>query len=78
MVLNLIAALLVAGAGHLTKQRQEFQAQVAPWFPAHSDTVGATEEARVLAVCRVHGDLRHQLRSALQVLAISGPIVGHG
>ncbi len=32
-------ALLAAGTGHLTKQRQEFQAQVPAWFPAHPDTV---------------------------------------
>jgi uncharacterized membrane protein len=33
------AALLTAGAGHLTKQRQEFQAQVPSWFPADPDSV---------------------------------------
>jgi uncharacterized membrane protein len=32
-------ALLVAGTGHLTLQRQEFQAQVPSWFPADADTV---------------------------------------
>ena len=31
--------LLVAGTGHLTKQRQEFRAQVPAWFPADPDTV---------------------------------------
>jgi len=33
------AGLLIAGTGHLTKQRQEFQAQVPSWFPADPDTV---------------------------------------
>ena len=33
------AALLTAGTGHLTKQREEFQAQVPSWFPAEPDTV---------------------------------------
>ncbi len=33
------AALLIAGTGHLTKQRQEFRAQVPSWFPADPDAV---------------------------------------
>ena len=33
------AVLLIAGIGHLTKQRQEFRAQVPTWFPADPDTV---------------------------------------
>ena len=33
------AALLTAGTGHLTKQREEFQAQVPEWFPADPDAV---------------------------------------
>lgn len=33
------AALLAAGTGHLTKQREEFRAQVPSWFPAEPDTV---------------------------------------
>jgi uncharacterized membrane protein len=37
--LALGAGLLVAGTGHLTKQREEFQAQVPSWFPADADTV---------------------------------------
>ena len=32
-------ALLVAGTGHLTTQREEFQAQVPSWFPADEDAV---------------------------------------
>jgi uncharacterized membrane protein len=32
-------ALLVAGTGHLTVQRQEFQAQVPEWFPLADDLV---------------------------------------
>lgn len=32
-------ALLVAGTGHLTVQRQEFQAQVPTWFPVDDDVV---------------------------------------
>ena len=32
-------ALLVAGTGHLTAQRQEFQAQVPDWFPLDDDLV---------------------------------------
>ena len=33
------AALLTAGTGHLTKQREEFQNQVPAWFPADPDVV---------------------------------------
>ena len=33
------AVLLTAGTGHLTKQRQEFQAQVPSWFPVDPDVV---------------------------------------
>ncbi len=33
------AALAGAGIGHLTVQREEFQAQVPPWFPADPDLV---------------------------------------
>ena len=33
------AALIVAGTGHLTVQRQEFQAQVPNWFPVDEDAV---------------------------------------
>ena len=33
------AFLLTAGAGHLTKQRQEFRAQVPAWFPGDPDGV---------------------------------------
>jgi uncharacterized membrane protein len=33
------AALLAAGTGHLTWQREEFQAQVPSWFPADKDLV---------------------------------------
>ena len=33
------AALLLAGTGHLTVQREEFQAQVPGWFPADEDAV---------------------------------------
>ena len=32
-------ALLVAGTGHLTAQREEFQAQVPDWFPVDADVV---------------------------------------
>ena len=32
-------ALLLAGAGHLTTQREEFRAQVPEWFPADEDAV---------------------------------------
>ncbi len=31
--------LLAAGTAHLTKQREEFQAQVPEWFPANPDVV---------------------------------------
>lgn len=37
--LALGAALLVAGTGHLTTQRQEFQAQVPQWVPLDPDVV---------------------------------------
>ena len=33
------AALIVAGTGHLTVQREEFQAQVPSWFPVDDDAV---------------------------------------
>jgi len=33
------AALIVAGTGHLTVQRDEFQAQVPNWFPVDEDAV---------------------------------------
>ena len=33
------AVMLTAGTGHLTVQREEFQAQVPPWFPADPDLV---------------------------------------
>ncbi|MEU4240100.1 hypothetical protein [Actinoplanes sp. NPDC026619] len=33
------AVLLTAGTGHLTTQREEFQAQVPSWFPVDPDTV---------------------------------------
>ncbi len=33
------AVLLTAGTGHLTKQRQEFQAQVPSWLPVDPDRV---------------------------------------
>jgi uncharacterized membrane protein len=33
------AALVVAGVGHLTAQRREFQAQVPDWFPVDADLV---------------------------------------
>ena len=33
------AALLFAGVGHLTNQREEFQAQVPDWFPGDPDVV---------------------------------------
>jgi uncharacterized membrane protein len=32
-------ALVFAGTGHLTTQREEFQAQVPEWFPVDEDTV---------------------------------------
>ncbi|MDY7104795.1 MAG: hypothetical protein S0880_26720 [Actinomycetota bacterium] len=33
------AALVFAGVGHLTHQREEFQAQVPDWFPVDADLV---------------------------------------
>ena len=33
------AALVLAGVGHLTFQREEFQAQVPDWFPVDADLV---------------------------------------
>jgi uncharacterized membrane protein len=47
-------ALLVAGTGHLTAQREEFQAQVPDWFPVDADAVvvvsGVVELALGLAL----------------------------
>ena len=37
--LALGGALILAGTGHLTTQRQEFQAQVPPWLPLDPDFV---------------------------------------
>lgn len=37
--LALGGALLVAGTGHMTAQREEFQAQVPDWFPVDADAV---------------------------------------
>jgi uncharacterized membrane protein len=46
--------LVVAGVGHLTKQRQEFQAQVPDWMPLDDDLVvvasGVVEIALGLAL----------------------------
>ena len=33
------ASLILAGTGHLTVQREEFQAQVPNWFPLDDDVV---------------------------------------
>ncbi len=47
-------ALVVAGTGHLTAQREEFQAQVPDWFPVDADAVvvvsGLVELAHGLAL----------------------------
>lgn len=47
-------ALMVAGTGHLTAQREEFQAQVPDWFPVDDDAVvvasGVVELALGLAL----------------------------
>src|SRR3954470_15737052 len=55
------AALIVAGTGHLTVQREEFQAQVPSWFPVDEDAVvvvsGVVEillGAALIAVGRRH------------------------
>jgi uncharacterized membrane protein len=51
------AALVGAGLGHLTAQREEFQAQVPAWFPADPDAVvlvsGVVEIALGLALILV-------------------------
>ena len=44
------AALLTAGVGHLTRARQEFQAQVPEWFPADPDTVVVVSGVAELAL----------------------------
>lgn len=53
------AALLTAGLGHLTWQREEFQAQVPSWFPADKDLVvvvsGAVEIALGAALILAEG-----------------------
>ena len=55
-------ALLVAGFSHLTSAREEFQAQVPPWFPADPDLVvvvsGAIEIALGAALVVVPRRLR--------------------
>jgi uncharacterized membrane protein len=60
------AALMVAGTGHLTVQREEFQAQVPGWFPVDDD-----------AVVLVSGVVELLLGAALIVLARRrAPVVG--
>jgi uncharacterized membrane protein len=44
------AALLTAGTGHLTKQREEFQNQVPAWFPADPDVVVVASGVAELAL----------------------------
>jgi uncharacterized membrane protein len=44
------AVLLTAGAGHLTRQRQEFQAQVPSWFPVDADKVVVVSGVAELAL----------------------------
>ena len=48
--LALGAALLTAGTGHLTKQREEFQNQVPDWFPADPDVVVVASGVAELAL----------------------------
>jgi uncharacterized membrane protein len=43
------AFLVVAGTGHLTVQRDEFQAQVPSWFPVEADTVVVVPGRRAAA-----------------------------
>lgn len=51
--------LVVAGIGHLTSQREEFQAQVPAWFPVDADLVvllsGVVEIVLGLALILVKG-----------------------
>ena len=51
--------LVVAGIGHLTSQREEFQAQVPAWFPVDADLVvllsGVVEIVLGLALILVSG-----------------------
>lgn len=44
------ALLLTAGTGHLTRQRQEFQAQVPSWFPVDPDRVVVVSGVAELAL----------------------------
>ena len=59
------AALVFAGIGHLTHQREEFQAQVPDWFPVDADLV-------VL----VSGVVEITLGLALILLSRYRPLVG--
>jgi len=60
------AALIVAGTGHLTVQREEFRAQVPTWFPVDDD-----------AVVLVSGVVELLLGAALIVLGRRrAPVVG--
>ena len=60
------AALILAGTGHLTVQREEFQAQVPNWFPVDED-----------AVVVVSGIVELALGAALIAIGRRrGPIVG--
>ena len=56
------AALIGAGVGHLTAQREEFRAQVPGWFPIDEDVVvvasGIVEIALGLALIRL---VRHRV-----------------
>lgn len=56
------AALVFAGVGHLTLQREEFQAQVPGWFPVDADLVvvvsGVVEIALGLSLLLTRGRWR--------------------
>ena len=64
------AALLGAGIGHLTTQREEFQAQVPDWFPVDADLVvlasGVVEITLGLALLALP---RHRIRVGWVVAA---------
>ncbi len=63
--LALGAALLTAGTGHLTKQRQEFQAQVLSWFPADPGVVVVSGVAELALGAALLGTWKQPARAVV-------------
>ena len=71
------AALLLAGTGHLTAQREEFQAQVPTWFPVDLRGLGAeTERAASYGLGAARAVLASGGELVLATCEHDGPVVG--